>query len=178
MEQPITLLHAIEEGFVEGVRRLLLLGVSTKDKDCDPLVSAVRLGHVDIVRLLLIAGSDPNTLDGSAIISAARLNDTRMADVLWRAGADLSVLDGCPMRVAQSERNTEMVEWLRKRTEHHVQYGTANLPKEFYTGEADAFWRSETSFEESRRHYIEERGKLRRGDVLQQGVSRPASSLP
>ena len=43
-----------------------------------------------------------------------------------------------------------------------VQYGSSELPREFYSGEVDAFWRSETSFEESRRHYLEERDKLRK----------------
>ena len=42
-----------------------------------------------------------------------------------------------------------------------VQYGSSSLPQKFYTGEIDAFWRNETSFEESRRYYLEERDKLR-----------------
>jgi hypothetical protein len=46
-----------------------------------------------------------------------------------------------------------------------VQYGSSKLPQKFYTGEVDAFWRSETSFEESRRHYLEERDKLRKANA-------------
>ena len=49
-----------------------------------------------------------------------------------------------------------------------VQYGSSNLPQKFYTGEVDAFWRSETSFEESRRHYLEERDKLRQAQAEKQ----------
>ena len=45
-----------------------------------------------------------------------------------------------------------------------VQYGSSKLPEEFFTGEVDAFWRNETSFEESRRHYMEEREKLRKAE--------------
>ena len=104
-----TLQHAIEEGYVDGVRRLLLYGVITIDDDFDPLVYATQLGHYAIVRLLLIAGSDPNTQSGSAIIEAARLNDTRMADILWRAGADITILDDAPLRVAEAEGNEDMM---------------------------------------------------------------------
>ena len=71
--QQDTLQERIEEGYVDGVRRLLLLGVNTTDEDYDPLVYATQLGHHAIVRLLLIAGSDPDTLCGSAMIEAARL---------------------------------------------------------------------------------------------------------
>lgn len=113
MEEPYTLLQAIEEGFVDGVRRLLLLGVSSIDKDCDPLEGAIQLGHREIVRLLLIAGSDPNTRSGSAMIAAARLNDPRMAEVLWLAGADITVMDNAPFRVAEAEGKKEMMTWLR-----------------------------------------------------------------
>ena len=112
-----TLQHAIEEGFVDGVRRLLLFGVITTDEDFDPLVYATQLGHYAIVRLLLIAGSDPNTQSGSAIIEAARLNDITVADLLWRAGADITILDDAPSRVAQAEGNQEMVFWLQQRKE-------------------------------------------------------------
>ncbi len=57
-----------------------------------------------------------------------------------------------------------------------VQYGSANLPQKFYTGEVDAFWRSETSFEESRRYYLEERDKLRKKQ--QQDVGDKAAQSP
>jgi hypothetical protein len=46
-----------------------------------------------------------------------------------------------------------------------VQYGSSKLPQKFYTGEVDAFWRSETSFAESRRYYLEERDKLRKAQA-------------
>ena len=42
-----------------------------------------------------------------------------------------------------------------------VQYGSSKLPEKFFTGEVDAFWRSDTSFDESRRYYLEELDKLR-----------------
>ena len=45
-----------------------------------------------------------------------------------------------------------------------VQYGSSKLPEEFFTGEVDAFWRNETSFEESRRYYLEELDKLRKAE--------------
>ena len=52
-----------------------------------------------------------------------------------------------------------------------VQYGSSKLPEEFFTGEVDAFWRNETSFEESRRYYMEEREKLRNAEKrLRSGV--------
>jgi cytochrome c556 len=43
-----------------------------------------------------------------------------------------------------------------------------SLPQKFYTGEVDAFWRSETSFEESRQHYLTERDKLRKAHAEKQ----------
>ena len=46
-----------------------------------------------------------------------------------------------------------------------VQYGTSKLPDRFFTGEVDAFWRSDTSFEESRLHYLAEREKLRNAQL-------------
>lgn len=42
-----------------------------------------------------------------------------------------------------------------------VQFGSSKLPQKFYTGEVDAFWRTDTSFEESRRNYLVERDKIR-----------------
>ena len=50
----------------------------------------------------------------------------------------------------------------------NFQYGSSKLPQKFHTGEIDAFWRSETSFEESRRHYLEERDKLRKAQAEKQ----------
>ena len=46
-----------------------------------------------------------------------------------------------------------------------VQYGSSKLPQKFYTGEVDAFWRSKTSFEESRLNYLSERDKLRKAQT-------------
>lgn len=43
-----------------------------------------------------------------------------------------------------------------------VQHGSSKLPQKFYTGEVDAFWRNDTSFEESRLHYLDELHKLRK----------------
>ena len=43
-----------------------------------------------------------------------------------------------------------------------VQYGSSSLPLKFYTGEVDAFWRNDTSFEESRVYYLKEREKQRK----------------
>ncbi len=65
-----------------------------------------------------------------------------------------------------------------------VQYGSSKLPQKFYTGEVDAFWRSETSLEESRRHYLEERDKLRKAQAEKQQqdagdkASTPAAQSP
>jgi len=41
-----------------------------------------------------------------------------------------------------------------------VQFGSSLLPEKFYTGEIDAFWRNETSFEESRQYYLKQRENL------------------
>ena len=46
-----------------------------------------------------------------------------------------------------------------------IQYGSSKLPQKFYTGEVDAFWRSETSFDESRLNYLVERDKLRKAQT-------------
>lgn len=57
-----------------------------------------------------------------------------------------------------------------------VQYGSSKLPEKFYTGEVDAFWRSDTSFEESRQHYLEERDKLRKAQASKTGPAAPVGN--
>lgn len=52
-----------------------------------------------------------------------------------------------------------------KDIEFQMQYGSSDLPEKFYTGEVDAFWRNETSFEESRLNYMEEKEKLSKKSI-------------
>ena len=94
-ENAFELIKAVRDGNLDGVNRLLALGVS-----CDhALREAAGRGHTDCVRLLLAAGANAKCLDESnqtTLMLAARGGHADCVRLLLAAGVDPNIKERNP----------------------------------------------------------------------------------
>ncbi|KAJ7246198.1 ankyrin repeat-containing domain protein [Mycena rebaudengoi] len=105
------LLLCSEEGYIEGVRRLLEKDVDVNSQD-RALEAASHQGHTEVVRLLLGSGADAKAVEGGKALQSACTNGhAEIVRLLLASGADANSPGtslGTPLQAASSHGNTDI----------------------------------------------------------------------
>ncbi|KAJ6586258.1 hypothetical protein DFH09DRAFT_1028501 [Mycena vulgaris] len=133
-----------EEGYIEGVRRLLETGadINLQSQIGNPLQVASWQGHTDIVHLLLEKGADVNAtsvLYGTALQGASNQGHIESVCLLLENGANVNAAGGrhgSALQAASQYGHTETVQFLLENG------AEVNTPDGFYGGALPAASRS------------------------------------
>ncbi|KAJ6586291.1 ankyrin repeat-containing domain protein [Mycena vulgaris] len=107
-----------EEGYIEGVRKLLETGanVNLPSQKGSPLQVASSQGHTDLVHLLLENGADVNATSGpfeeTALQAASWRGHKKIVHLLLENGADVHASGGAALQAASRHGRTKIVRLL------------------------------------------------------------------